>query len=533
MAEQRGSWGGGLTWLQKIALGLGIPASAAILYVLYRQYWEDQEERIPFVGEEEIEFVLKVPQEAVKFLLGRQGARVNQLRKDTHARINIDLEDSGAERLIRITGSPIQVCRAKAAIHQIMEESLPVAEKISVPNRAVGRIIGKGGESVRAICRATGAKIECNRDGEGALSLTRLITLSGTRKEVQAAKQELIREKLSEDEAFRTKLSQAAMSRLQRKQPLGIRREMAAGDQGQRPYAHPEPPVRTPDAEYLHQEAGDGPPNYRAGDPQESSGTGSSINPWPALSSVFEVPSPDFSLQAKDHLEVYISASESPSHFWIQIIGIKALHLDKLVQEMTKYYGGSDGDELESVQVGDIVAAYYLEDHSWYRAKVLGTLDNGNLDIYYVDFGDNGEVPLEKLRLLRGDFLGLPFQAIECSLAGVAPAGPCWEEAALDEFERLIHCAQWKSVFCKICTYQPVGSSVRPYVRLFKPTNGQFVDVGEELIRLGYAVRKLSDGDGEASKDLPGNLANFAGTSLENLSEMASLSQGEENRVML
>lgn len=57
--------------------------------------------------------------------------------------------------------------------------------------------------------------------------------------------------------------------------------------------------------------------------------------------------------------------------------------------------------QLESVQVGDIVAAYYLEDHSWYRAEVLGILDNGNLDLYYVDFGDNGEAPLEKLRLLR------------------------------------------------------------------------------------------------------------------------------------
>lgn len=41
---------------------------------------------------------------------------------------------------------------------------------------------------MRAICRTTGAKIECDREGEGALSLTRLITLSGTRKEVQAAK---------------------------------------------------------------------------------------------------------------------------------------------------------------------------------------------------------------------------------------------------------------------------------------------------------------------------------------------------------
>lgn len=41
---------------------------------------------------------------------------------------------------------------------------------------------------MRAICRTTGAKIECDREEEGVLSLTRLITLTGTRKEVQAAK---------------------------------------------------------------------------------------------------------------------------------------------------------------------------------------------------------------------------------------------------------------------------------------------------------------------------------------------------------
>lgn len=53
------------------------------------------------------------------------------------------------------------------------------------------------------------------------------------------------------------------------------------------------------------------------------------------------------------------------------------------------------------MRVGDIVAAFYSDDRSWYRARVLGTLDNGNLDLYYVDFGDNGEAPLEKLRPLR------------------------------------------------------------------------------------------------------------------------------------
>ncbi|KAG8146965.1 hypothetical protein E2320_014038 [Naja naja] len=455
MADQHSSssaWAGGLTGLQKIALGLGIPASAAILYILYRRYREDQEECLPFVSEEEMEFVLKVPQEA--------------------------LEESGEGRLIRISGSPVQVCKAKAAIHQILEESVPVVEKISVPSRAIGRIIGKGGETVRAMCQSSGARINCDRETEGAVLLTRTVSLSGTRKEVQAAK-ELIREKLSDD-VFHSKLLQLMLARSHCKQPLGTRREVAAaaaaagaGDPGVQAYSRAEPCSRTPELGYLHQEAGDGPPDYRSGDPPESSGAGSPD--LPALMSAFE-----------NHLEVYVSASENPSHFWIQIINTKALSLDKLVQEMTKYYETNNG-ELESVQVGDIVAAYYPEDQSWYRAEILGTMDNGNLDVYYVDFGDTGEAPLEKLRLLR-------------------PSRPHWEEAALDEFDRLTHCAQWKSVFCKICTYVPVGDTVRPCVCLFKPTDGQFVDVGEELIRLGYAVRKLPDEDGGTARELPGNL---------------------------
>lgn len=57
--------------------------------------------------------------------------------------------------------------------------------------------------------------------------------------------------------------------------------------------------------------------------------------------------------------------------------------------------------ELSAVQAGDIVAAPYADESEWYRARVLGTLENGNFDLYYVDFGDNGEAPREALRALR------------------------------------------------------------------------------------------------------------------------------------
>ncbi|XP_048359778.1 tudor and KH domain-containing protein [Sphaerodactylus townsendi] len=187
MSSEQSSWSS-LTTLQKVALALGIPAGGAILYILYHRYRESREERVTFVGEE-IQVEMTVPKDAVKLLIGRQGATIKQLRKNTRARIDVDLDVSDEDKRILIFGSPVQVCKAKAAIHQILADNLPVEEKMHVPHRAVGRIIGRGGETVRSICRSTGAQVNCDRQDGANFSLTRLITISGTRKEVKAAKE--------------------------------------------------------------------------------------------------------------------------------------------------------------------------------------------------------------------------------------------------------------------------------------------------------------------------------------------------------
>ncbi|PNJ56213.1 TDRKH isoform 13, partial [Pongo abelii] len=131
MSTERTSWTS-LSTIQKIALGLGIPASATIAYILYRRYRESREERLTFVGEDDIEIEMRVPQEAVKLIIGRQGANIKQLRKQTGARIDVDTEDVGDERVLLISGFPVQVCKAKAAIHQILTENTPVSEQLSV-----------------------------------------------------------------------------------------------------------------------------------------------------------------------------------------------------------------------------------------------------------------------------------------------------------------------------------------------------------------------------------------------------------------
>ncbi|NWS65139.1 TDRKH protein, partial [Chunga burmeisteri] len=514
------------------------------------------EERLIFVGDEELEIEMRVPRAAVKSIIGRKGATIKKASDagETGARIDVEGEDEGEEAALLISGSPSQVCQAKAAIHQIVTESAPVSEQLCVPQRAVGRIIGRGGETVRGICRSSGAKVLCEREADASLAPVRVIQLSGTRKEVAAAKK-LIMEKLMEDDAFRKELAQSTAMRCQRKQPLGSRREPELlpdkvpehreedGDScwgeglllGQAAFEEAgelddesgqlEEPVAGPDVAVPKFEGKRGvcvvPRVQREncaggmcllgshGDLQRVGSFQMALTGSPRASPV--VPSPDFSFHADEHLEVYVSAAENPNHFWIQIIGHRSLHLDKLTAEMRQYYQSSScAAELLTVQAGDIVAAPYMDGSDWYRARVLGTLENGNFDLYYVDFGDNGEAPREALRALRTDFLSLPFQAIECSLAGVVPAGDEWEEAALDAFDQLTHCAMWKPLLAKISSYVPAGLWPRPKVRLYDIHRDTNLDVGAELVRLGYAIPCPQEEEEGAVGDSPPQLAEEA-----------------------
>ncbi|KAF6076107.1 tudor and KH domain containing [Phyllostomus discolor] len=448
MSTERTSWTN-LSTIQKIALGLGIPAGATVAYILYRRYRESREERLTFVGEDDIEIEMRVPQEAVKLIIGRQGANIKQLRKQTGARIDVDTEDVGDERVLLISGFPVQ---------------------------------------------ASGAKITCDKESEGTLLLSRLIKISGTQKEVAAAKH-LILEKVSEDEELRKRITHSAETRVPRKQPISVRREEvresgAAGEPALWKNSGTSKEQASPLAVPPCKGGGDmvaiGPEESSWEKPNGDSFQKSGAQSSPEMS-MFEIPSPDFSFHADEFLEVYVSASEHPNHFWIQIIGSRSLQLDKLVNEMTQHYENSLPEDL-TVHVGDIVAAPLSTNGSWYRAQVLGTLENGNLDLYFVDFGDNGDCPLRDLRALRSDFLSLPFQAIECSLARIAPSGEQWEEEALDEFDRLTHCADWKPLVAKISSYVQTGTSTWPKIYLYDTSNGKKLDIGLELVRQGYAV---------------------------------------------
>lgn len=60
----------------------------------------------------------------------------------------------------------------------------------------------------------------------------------------------------------------------------------------------------------------------------------------------------------------------------------------------------------------------------WYRAQIMNIDEqNATSDVRFLDYGGYLTVNNSLLRQIRGDFLLLPFQAIECMLANVVPAG--------------------------------------------------------------------------------------------------------------
>jgi A-kinase anchor protein 1 len=49
--------------------------------------------------------------------------------------------------------------------------------------------------------------------------------------------------------------------------------------------------------------------------------------------------------------------------------------------------------------------------------------ETDSCDIKFVDYGGYSTVNSSVLRQIRGDFMTLPFQAVECYLANVTPLG--------------------------------------------------------------------------------------------------------------
>jgi len=446
------------SYVGPLLLGLALTGATGVcLYLLLRKEDDWEEEVQGGVTSRQVAIDVKIPKDSVGIVIGRQGSNIREIQGKTDTRINFrDELETDEFRVACIRGLPDDAQMAEILIHQTISQQ-PRLETLTmyVPGRAVGRIIGRGGDSVREIQRVSRCKVDIERGalGEG---MEKKIVLKGVSEHISMAKQ-LIEDKVKEEDMMRNSVGDRR-PRIKYKQPLFVNYEQE--DQGEE--------------------------TSLQGEQEELKPTGSD-----------------------NCMEVFVSAISTPGSFWVQKIGPRSVDLDKLTQDMTEYYreeANQKFHEVSSVAPGDIVACRFASEDSFYRAKVVAFKEDSydvkrsTVDLDFVDYGDFEEKSINEVYEMRTDFLKLKFQAIQCSLAHLkAEPGPEWTGDACDQFEVLTHCAMWKVLWAKVIEYKSSGV---PCVELIdtNQTDGDR-NVGHELIKQGLASWETETDAGSDQSD--------------------------------
>ena len=160
---------------QRAAIAIGVPVVAFLLYLLYRRRRGSEfpdEEEDNYASAEESETIasanqrtveVKIPRSVVGAIIGKSGANIKKIEKDSGARVNLKDEDEGGgneERIVLIQGEREKARRAEILVKKIIaEQPIIRTEEVFVPQRACGRIIGKGGQTIRNMSSVSGKGI--------------------------------------------------------------------------------------------------------------------------------------------------------------------------------------------------------------------------------------------------------------------------------------------------------------------------------------------------------------------------------------
>eukprot|EP00474_Spongospora_subterranea_P000617 CRZ01075.1 hypothetical protein [Spongospora subterranea] len=147
--------------------------------------------------------IIRIPHDAVGLLIGKGGLTIKQLQMRTGCNIqvqrDVDADPSSITRDVTLNGTPRQLEEAKREVLSLVQghgSDIPVESVIPgmivitlmIPGSCVGGIIGRQGETIKAIQHRSQARVQVSRD----VSLPeREITVSGSDQAVQMAKLEI------------------------------------------------------------------------------------------------------------------------------------------------------------------------------------------------------------------------------------------------------------------------------------------------------------------------------------------------------
>jgi transcription antitermination factor NusA-like protein len=153
-------------------------------------------------------YVIQVPNDCVGLVIGKGGETIRQLQMQSGAKkvqVAADAQKGAPTRNIFVEGDRESYERVKKMITDIVEQQqklrqamtgvLPdnsqgVREEVPVPDNLVGLIIGRGGETIKAINQKTGAAVFIPKECDTGRN-ERILVISGTASQVEQAKAEV------------------------------------------------------------------------------------------------------------------------------------------------------------------------------------------------------------------------------------------------------------------------------------------------------------------------------------------------------
>lgn len=153
--------------------------------------------------------ILPVPNDCVGLIIGKKGETIRRLNRESGCKIQIAIDNvpNSTARNVFIEGTQEKYEVAKRLIEDIISEQISMKHTYShlgennpflgpqtplkIPNKMVGLIIGRGGETVKIIHESTGCYIFIPKESRPGEDF-REIQLSGPKESVETCKKEII-----------------------------------------------------------------------------------------------------------------------------------------------------------------------------------------------------------------------------------------------------------------------------------------------------------------------------------------------------
>ncbi|KAF5395872.1 Far upstream element-binding protein 2 [Paragonimus heterotremus] len=142
---------------------------------------------------------MMIPGMKAGLIIGKGGETIKSLQEENGVKMVLIQQTNNPspdDKPLRITGDPARVEKAKQAVLNLInarDRGGPMygydgqeTSQYAVPAEKAGLVIGKGGESIKEICRVSGAHVEISKDPPPDLTI-KIFNIRGLRQEIDQA----------------------------------------------------------------------------------------------------------------------------------------------------------------------------------------------------------------------------------------------------------------------------------------------------------------------------------------------------------